>query len=224
MQNQRWMTAAVMVGTLAVGAVSHAAGLFDDPAPTTQPSPGLAAADEKVMRDLVTELGDENPKVRSQAAQILKRHGKDALAALRAGTRDSNVQVRASSEGLIDRITHPEKFRAPDPVPADLAFGNRHGFRIINGGGMAGQIQIRGDMVQMRADMMQIINNNNGAVREITSVENGRSVRIHEDRNGVAVTVTVEGKVDRFEAKNAEELKTKSPEAYKWYEKYAGNK
>jgi len=69
--------------------------------------------------------------------------------------------------------------------------------------------------------------NANNGTRNIDVDDNGKKVHIHEDQNGLEVHVTekVNGqeKTDTFKAKDAAELKQKSPEASKLYEKYGQN-
>jgi hypothetical protein len=202
----------IIGGCLALASVVRAqpvSPLGVDVRPTTQPA--ASPEDAKVMSDLVRELGDDNPKVRSKAAAILRRQGKDALDALASGAKDSDLQVRASSQTLIDQINNPAKYRAPAPSPSvnDFALQQR-GLRIMR--------VMPNAQVQIHANIMEIGKN---AVREMSIIENGRSVRIHEDPNKITVTVLVNGQTEHYEATNADELKTKSPEGYKIYERYA---
>jgi translation initiation factor 1 (eIF-1/SUI1) len=99
----------------------------------------------------------------------------------------------------------------PQPVPGQVA----PGIRIVP----PIQLQVQGGAqgIKMR--------NVNG-IKDIEVTENGRKVTIHDDPNqGIEVEIieTKEGKpVTRtFKAKNADELKKKSPEAHKLYKKYA---
>jgi hypothetical protein len=210
MRGRIWMIAGCLALASAVGA-QPVSPLSIDLQPTTQPA--ASPEDAKVMSDLVRELGDDNPKVRSKAAAILRRHGKDALDALASGAKDSDLQVRASSQTLIDQINNPAKYRAPAPVPSpapgDFALQQR-GLRIMR--------VMPNAQVQIHANIMEIGNN---VTREMSIIENGRSVRIHEDPNKITVTVLVNGQTEHYEATNADELKTKSPEGYKIYERYA---
>ena len=54
--------------------------------------------------------------------------------------------------------------------------------------------------------------------RTISTVDNGKRISIRETKTGI--TVSVNGK--RIKAKNAKDLKKKSPEAFRMYEKYLG--
>jgi hypothetical protein len=105
------------------------------------------------------------------------------------------------------------------------------GIRII-GPAAGGNIQILpgGNLQPVPGGAIQVFriqaNANNGN-RNIDVDDNGKKVHIHEDQNGLEVRVTekVNGqeKTDTFKAKDAAELKQKSPEASKLYEKYGQN-
>jgi hypothetical protein len=62
-------------------------------------------------------------------------------------------------------------------------------------------------------------------VKEIEAEENGQKTKIHEDADGIKLEITKQkdGKetTEKFEAKNAEELKKNNPEAHKIYEQYS---
>lgn len=179
---------------------------------TTQPSQGArsdaSAPDEQVLKGLVAELGSENPKTRTQAAAILRKMGKDALPALQAGVKDADAQVRASSQGLIDRIQHPEKYEPTSPANQGYAFDRGDRIRIMR----AAPLRLQAGVNIMRIEHV--------GLRDVSITEPGRSVQIHEDRNGIRMTMITGGKPEIFQAANADELKRTAPEALKIYEQY----
>jgi hypothetical protein len=168
----------------------------------------VVASDEQIVKGLVAALGSENPKTRTQAAAILRKMGKDALPALRAGVKDADAQVRASSQGLIDRIEHPEKYE-PKPGASGYAFDRGDRVRIIH----AAPLRLQAGVNLLRVEHV--------GVKEINVMEPGRTVRIHEDAGGIRMTVTAGGEPKLFQAANADELKRTAPEAFKVYEQYA---
>jgi hypothetical protein len=171
----------------------------------TQPA---ATSDDQVTQALVAELGSENPKSRTQAAAILRKMGTDALPALRAGVKDADAQVRASSQGLIDRIQHPEKYEAK---PASPGYALDRGDRIRI---------LRAAPLRLQAGV-NIVRIEHVGRRDIDAMEPGQSVHIHEDANGIRMTIVRGGKAEPFQAASADELKRTAPEAFKLYEQYA---
>ena len=98
------------------------------PAPVTEPPPAEDVPAEKPrFSDAVEKLGDPDFEVRTRAYEELKAAGKDALPALRAGSRSKDAQVQWASRRLLGLIGGGEGERRPltlrfeeDPKPRDV--------------------------------------------------------------------------------------------------------
>lgn len=205
MHSKRGRLAAAAIALLGVVCCGSVRAAQPVDAPATQPA---ATSDDQVVKGLVAELGSENPKTRTQAAAILRKMGKDALPALQAGVKDADAQVRASSQGLIDRIQHPEKFEQAAPANQGYAFDRGDRVRIMR----AAPLRLQAGVNIMRIEHV--------GLRDVSVTEPGRSVQIHEDRTGIRMTMITAGKPEIFQAANADELKRTAPEAFKVYEQY----
>jgi hypothetical protein len=182
--------------------------------PATQPAPPATQPIDPKLKALIVQLGDENPRIREDAVAALRKFGKDALPALRGATDDQDPQIRTSAQALISQITDKDKPLAQaDPNRSAIILRNGaiilHNARIQAGGNA--QLQVR----------MQV--SNGKSVREVTANENGRKVHIHEDNDGLKMQVTENGETKEYEAKNADDLKQKDPEAFKTYSTYTDN-
>ena len=202
-----------------------------------------AKVDEKPIATLIKELASPNFAERQAATQQLSDLGQDAIEQLtttalgnnrEAVTRSVNIlkiHLKSANENLktaakaalkkisvVEQGVGPRLAREalappaprPEPVPRQVA----PGIRIVP------QIQLQ---VQGGAQGIKMRNVN--GIKDIEVTENGRKVKIHDDPNqGIKVEIieTKEGKLvtRAFKAKNADELKKKSPEAHKLYEKY----
>ena len=160
-----------------------------------------------------TALGDNREAV-TRSVDILRGHLKSADTKLQAAAKAALGKLSNVEQGVGPRLARealaPPKPR-PQPVPRQVA----PGIRIVP------QIQLQ---VQGGAQGIKMRNVN--GIKDIEVTENGRKVKIHDDPNqGIKVEIieTKEGKLvtRAFKAKNADELKKKSPEAHKLYEKYS---
>ncbi len=167
---------------------------------------------------------------RNRAIRSTRDAAKAALEGIAKGTNVTAADL--AKEALV-----PPATQAPgaNPQPGIQKFGGNiqlgGGIRII-GPAAGGNIQILpgGNLQPVPGGAIQVFriqaNANNGN-RNIDVNDNGKKVHIHEDQNGLEVRVTekVNGqdKIDTFKAKDAAELKQKSPEASKLYEKYGQN-
>lgn len=158
-----------------------------------------------------TALGKNRESV-TRSVDILRGHLKSADKKLQVAAKAALEKLSNIEEGVGPRLARealaPPK---PRPVPGQAV----PGFKMLP------QIQLQ---VQGGAQGIKMRNVN--GIKDIEVTENGRKVKIHDDPNqGIKVEIieTKEGKpVTRaFKAKNADELKKKSPEAHKLYEKYA---
>jgi hypothetical protein len=182
----------------------------------------------------VEKLADEEPKVRLQAAEELRKIGKDALPALNQATRNKDPEVATRAAATLKQIEQDAAAR-PDgidvlPPPQDNAVAGGRA------GGRAGALRLRARPDGIRIEPMPApgalapdLQGWAGAAqvftRNLVVTENGRTVRIQEDNDGIAVTTTenLSGKlVTRVaKAKNLESLKKEHPEAARLYEQYA---
>ena len=114
-------------------------------------------------------------------------------------------------DGVGPRLAR-EALAPPKPRPQPVPGQGVRGFPQI-------QLQIQGGAQAIK------IRNVNG-VKDIEVTEKERSIKIHDDPNQgikVEITETKDGKpvTRKFEAKNADELKKKHPEAHKLYQQYS---
>ncbi len=181
-------------------------------APTTTPTTRPAVD----LQSLIHQLGDDDSKMRAAAAREIKNVGEPAIAALRAASKDEDPQIRTAALGLITEIQEKTRpaLSANDNGEIVLRQGNIGNgiIRIAPGG----RLHINGG-----AQVSVSITNNNGVVvRDVSTNGNGRTVKLHEDANGISMEIAENGEAKTYKAKNAGELKEKEPEAYKLYEKY----
>jgi hypothetical protein len=154
------------------------------------------APSAKDIDALIVQLGHDDFKVREDASNKLARIGKPALTPLRQALASGDPEVQSRAEMLIKRI---EQRPVPGgPVNADEAVVARS-LRISNDGGTK--------IVEVR--------------------ENQRTITIREDGGGIAMTVSAieNGKrvTEEFKAKNANDLKAQSPDAFTLYERWSGS-
>jgi HEAT repeats len=175
----------------------------------------------------VEKLGDEDPKIRLAAAEELRKIGNDAVPALNQAARSKDPEVRTRAAATLKQIEQDAAGK-PDgvdvlPPPQDNP-GNGRGMRLgrvpAAGGDFAAGGFAGGAAVGRFGDGgFQTFN------RNLVVTENGRTVRIQEDNDGITVTITemIGGKtVTRAsKAKDVESLKKEHPEAAKIYEQYA---
>jgi len=161
--------------------------------PTTVPAPLPSA---KELDALIVQLGHDDVKVREDAGQKLLKIGKPALPALKEALASDHPEVQSRAQVLIKRIE-------TRPVP---------------GGAVSKDEQV---IVQ------QINISNNGGVKQINVQEQKRKITIREDIAGINMTVSAreDGKTvtETYIARNAQDLKTQSPDAFELYDRWAGS-
>jgi len=175
------------------------AGMAAAQAPTTRPT-------EDRISQLITKLGDDDFNVRQEAQEELRKMGQPALPALREAAKSADPEVSSRAESLLTQIEEPARAGRQDN---EMDLPGMNGI-IVGPGGMRQEIRF------------QVVGPN--AVRNMTVRENGRTTTIHEDANGIQMTVTEPGKDGRpetkeYKAANAEELKKKDPDASRIYER-----
>lgn len=187
----------IVIAAFACIALSLALVLRAD-RPTTRPT------DSKVS-ELITKLGHEDFRVRESAQEDLRKIGKSALPDLQQATKSPDPEVATRAEALVREMQKPPAAPVRPQGPFDMG----QGMVFIAPNGMRAQVQIQVG---------------NGAVRHMTVNENGRSVSLHEDQDGIKLTITEPDKdgksqTKEYKAKNADELKTDSPDAFAEYER-----
>jgi hypothetical protein len=143
--------------------------------------------------------------------------------ALEQLAKSENDAASTRAEKMLKEITDdpqqagqgPFGFRLPIQPGGRIQFGNA-------------QVQIQVQAVGGAGGAKKISIKNVNGVKEIDAEEGGRKVHIVDDPQGIKMEVTEknkEGKEEtkKYEAKDANELKKKHPEAHKLYEKYATN-
>jgi hypothetical protein len=231
---RHWVLSAAVA---ALGMLCGAAALADDPAP----------ADEAQIAKLIEQLDAPRFADRQDAQQKLGEAGKAALPAVEKASQSENrevsgraieilerhfkgddEQLKAAAKECLERLARNEsesvarrakEIVSPPQPPMPPAVPNVPNLRI---GGARIQIQVGNAGGNFRKVTVKNIN----GVKETEVEENGRKVKIVDDpANGIKleVTETKDGKetTKKYEAKNAEELKTKHPEAHKLYEEFA---
>jgi hypothetical protein len=195
----------------------------------------LYQAGKPAIAAIEQAAGGKSLEVTMQSVNVLRRQ-----------LQAADNETKQAAKDALDRLS---KSQSPAAAPAKEAVApppappvNQNPRAIIRGfggigpGGFApigGNIQIQGGNIQIvpngiPAGGLQVVRiqaNLQGNGNRTTDVnENGKKIHIEEDQNGIEVKVTenVNGKdkTDTFKGKDADELKKKSPEAHKLYEKY----
>lgn len=197
-------------------------------APLAQADSPAPAPVKDDIPTLIKQLGDDNPKTRDQASQNLRHLGKDALPALSEAAKSDDPEVRQRAQvisGQIDEDLHPKP--KVDPNVPDGIFGGGPGGGGFALGGGNGQVQIHITSTVMNGNgrSVSVSKTNNGTVKETTVKEDGKTTKIREDANGIAVTITEmkDGKEvsETTKAKDKDSLKKDNPKVFEVYEKLA---
>jgi hypothetical protein len=205
----------------------------------------FAAPTDDEVRGLIADLDSDRFETREQATADLIRTGRAAIdplveavngRSLEVTTRATTVlkelaesfdqETRTAAKAAIEKLAgsdnpsvasraqavmKPEESRGPRPFVQQ---------RVIVGGGFQFGFGRRG---------MQIMQGLNGGERRTQVTEGGKTITITEHpQNGITVTIAerVKGtaQTSMAQAKDADELKEKHPEAFKDYERYAINR
>ena len=230
---RHWFLSAAAV----LGMLCGAAVLADDPAPADEAQiakfieqlDAPRFADRQDAQQKLAEAGkaalpavekasqSENREVSGRALEVLERHFKGNDEQLQAAAKESLERLaKHQSESVARRA---KDIVSPPQPPMPPAVPNVPNLRI---GGARIQIQVGGNA---GGNFRKVTVKNVNGVKETEVEENGRKLKIVDDpANGIKVDVTEtkDGKetTKKYEAKNAEELKTKHPEAYQLYEEF----
>ena len=178
----------------------------------------LSSLGQKAIPKLTAAALGANRETVTRSIDIVSNHLKSANKNLQAAAKAALKEISVVEQGVGPRLAR-EALAPPKPRPQPIPGQAAPGIRILP------QIQLQIQAGAQGGAQGIKMRNVNG-VKDVEVTENGRKVKIHDDPNqGIKVEIieTKEGKpVSRvFQAKNADELKKKSPEAHKLYEKYA---
>ncbi|MGI8981895.1 MAG: hypothetical protein ACR2FY_21905 [Pirellulaceae bacterium] len=156
-------------------------------------------------------------EVAVRSLEILKNHFQKGDDATKAAAKESLERLTKNNDAILAK--RAGEILSP-PKPAVQLPGGNVPFRV--GGGNI-QIQVVGGA---GGNVKKVSVKDVNGVKEIEAEENGKKVKINDDpAKGIKleVTETKDGKetTQKFEAKDAAELKTKHPEAHKLYEEYS---
>jgi hypothetical protein len=206
-----------------------------------QPQPAKIA-------DLIQQLDAERFADRQTASKRLAAIGKEAISALGKaavgestevtirsidllrGFLDSTEQAtKDAARAALEQIAKSDRAAAARRAQEALAARQDDPNRLGVPGGMipGGAVQFFGGGFRIGGGKRVSIRSANG-VKDIDVDENDRKIKIHDDpkqRITIEVATKKNGKetTQKYEAKNAEELKKKHPEAHKIYQEYAEN-
>ena len=186
----------------------------------------LFEAGQPAIKAVSEAAGSQSLEVATQAIEILRRMLHSDTAPLHEAAKQALEELAKGDNAAASRA---REALAPPPAPQaqnpGIPFGP--GGIIVPGGGI--QIGINGGNIQFgAAGGAQVIRMRTKIANGTTTTEveeNGKKVKIENDpNNGIEINVTekVNGqdKTDTYKAKDADELKKKSPQAYKLYERY----
>jgi hypothetical protein len=208
----------------------------DPAAPAAQAAPGDIAK-------WIKQLDADNFADRQTASENLFAAGKTAIPALADAATGDSLEVTVRSIDLLQRFAESEDKDVKDAAKenleklarSDKAAVARRAKQALHPeeqeqqqppmGGVNGlNIQIGGMPGGMNMKKIQMTNNN--GVQEINAEEGDRKIKIAKSPDGSIKMEIVEkekGKdvTNKYSAKNADELKKKSPKAYEIYKEYA---
>lgn len=181
----------------------------------------LGKAGSAVIEPLVEAAGKGSLEVAMRAVTILKELFESSDTATRLAAKTALERLAASENKAV--ASRAEGVLKPAPTPHQA---NRPGmFFPPLPGNLGGRIQIQGPGGNIQVIQIQAGFNGGNVHRNVQVRENGRTIKISEDNNGIKVSVTEpvggQDQTKTYEAKDAAELKQKHPEAHKLYEKHA---
>jgi len=219
----------VLAGAMVAGSV-----YADDAAKPTTPPAALPAADADVkaqIAKLITQLGDDDPQLRQEATDMLRKLGKTAAPALTEARKNPDLEVSSRAEALLRKIDEDSKPKSPAVDEGGFVDGiniapGRVG--IIRGGaGGKFQIQVRA-MNGGVGQAIAISRTETNGVKDVSVDENGKKIKIHESAaDGITLSIIEKDKDGKeetkdYKAKDAETLRKENPEAGKLYDRFMG--
>ncbi|MCA9070080.1 MAG: hypothetical protein KDA84_14205, partial [Planctomycetaceae bacterium] len=206
---------------------------------------GSQAFAEDDVNQLIKQLESQNFLDREQASGKLQKMGKPAIPALKNAAAEGDLETKVRAIGVLKNLTESEdkptgeaaksaleelaksedaaiarrakNALAPKPQPPQP--GLPLPARVAPGIRIAGNVVIQNNAQRINVRTV------NG-VKTIEVTEGQREVKIIEDpQKGITVEITEQknGKTatEKFEAKDADDLKKKHPKAYEDYKKYS---
>lgn len=172
----------------------------------------LAAKGVTAIDALQTAALNGSREARIRSIDVLKAHFQSSDDALKAAAKTALEKIASSDK--VQAARRAKEVLQPKEPPAPAARQQIQLGQI--------QIQVQGIAQGGRRISVKTVN----GVKEINATENGVKVKIIDDpKNGIKIEVKTKknGKEDvkKYEAKNADELKKKHPDAHKLYEKYS---
>ena len=216
-----------------------------EPAKNAEKKPPPKATPENIAQ-WVKDMDCDDYAVREQAVAWLTAAGKPAVGPVAVAAKGTSLEVTTRAVKVLENLLSGKDAVANAAAKAaleELAKDQKHpsshlAWKALQAknppksipGHLPGQIVIGGNVIRLAgggAVQMQISVKNVNGDKEIDVTENGKKVKITENKAGITVTVTeapkgdAKGKPKQYKAADAKELKTKHPEAHKLYEKYA---
>jgi hypothetical protein len=190
----------------------------------------LAAAGARAIPALIEAAQSGPPETAARAVNILGDHLTKGDAPTQAAAKSALETIAQGQNAVAARRAKSalEESQKPQPPAQNVRVLPLR----IFGGGIQGGIQIPGGgQIQIQvaqnngAQVRRVAVANNNGVKQIDAQEGDRKVKIKDDPNNgieMEVTETKDGKetTQKYQAKNADELKKNHPEAHKIYEQY----
>ncbi len=209
--------------------LSSSTHAWDQDADTAEVKAGAAS-----INKLIQDLESRDFATRESATKKLTELRKAAVPALQAAALGKNRESSGRAFGILRKLFQSEdaetkavaKEALEQIVEKDDPAISRQAELLLNPPKPPRQRGIGAIQVQVGGGRKVSVKTVNG-VKEIDAEENGQKVHITDDpQNGIKVKVTeknADGKEETksYEAKNADDLKKKHPEAHKLYEKYS---
>ena len=204
----------------AMAGQSRLAWADDSPAPVppASPPPATQQADSDPF-SLVTQLGAADAPARDAAAKQLRDLGKNAVPALKYGSRSANPDIKTRCLSLIKEITGEDLATPPKPGFID---------RVDNGGvpdpktGLVHHTLIfpinppPGGNAKPPAPATQP-SPPPPLAGDQTFSENGVVYTFHSDADGLVIVVTTKTDSTAYRARDIEDLQKNQPDGYKVY-------
>jgi hypothetical protein len=175
------------------------------------------------IAELAKAAVGDSLEVTVRAIDVLKKFYQSSDQATRDAAKEALQKMaksdRPAASRRAEQILKPAPKPGQDPNMGGIFFG---------GGGMGivqGNIQV---VAVAGAGTKKVSVKTVNGVKDIDVEENGKTVKIHDDpQQGIKIEATSkkDGKdvTEKYEAKDADELKKKHPEGYKLYEQYGKN-